>query len=178
MPETASNLRILSLILRPCSCPCFFLLTAFSPSVLGRPPPFSLALSPSSQGPLLTSLLPCSTVNMGPWSGQGVCGLETSKQITCRAPELGHVLEETCPFGSGLETQLGCGLGFTGPPETWGLQWGLGETGAQSALSDPRLLPISPPSPLCCPEFLSLFLPTSQGAPRWRGRFTVEPKGK
>ena len=51
MPETASNLRILSLILRPCSCPCFFLLTAFSPSVLGRPPPFSPALSPSSQGP-------------------------------------------------------------------------------------------------------------------------------
>ena len=129
----------------------------------GSPPAFSSSLLHSKHGTLV-------------WPG--VWELETSKQITCSAPDLGHELEETCPFGSGLETQLGYGLSFTGPLEIWGLQWGLGKTGAQSALSDPRLLPTSPPSPLCCPEFLSLFLPASQGAPRWRGRFTVEPEGK
>ena len=62
-------------------------------------------------------------------------------------------------------------------PEIWGPQWGLVQAGAQSALSGPRLLTASPLSPLCCPVFLSLFLPTSQVAPRWRVGSQWDPKG-
>lgn len=49
------------------------------------------------------------------------------------------------PLWVWFRNTAGGGLGFTGPPEIWGLQWSLGETGAQSALSYPRLLPTSPP---------------------------------
>lgn len=111
--------------------------------------------------PAFFSFLPHSKCGTLVWPG--VCELETSKQIMCRAPDLGHTLEEPCPCGSGVWAQL-----HRVVSRNLGPQCGLVQTGAQSALSGPRLLPVSPLSPLCCPVFISLFLPASQVAPRWR----------
>lgn len=133
-------------------------------------PSCSLCL-PTGSPPAFFSSLPHS--KCGPLVWPGVCELETSKQITCRAPDLGRALEEACPCGSGLETQLGRGLSFTGFPEIWGPQWGLVQTGAQSALSGPRLLSASPLSPLCWPLPLS---PRQPGGSKVERRFTLGAK--